>query len=154
MEEIRRATRTLEKNKRKMKKLEESNPWLGNVKGLIKKEEGEVRPKTAEAEPTRKRKRGEEEMTTDPFSDRAAKRSFTPEEKQAYQKMSQELNRLLQRAKSGKQNSLEETERVVREAAVLKRYLTNDQRELLGTAAEVEGTQLTAWQMEATRNIL
>nr|P25881.3 RecName: Full=Small delta antigen; Short=S-HDAg; AltName: Full=p24 [Hepatitis delta virus (ISOLATE JAPANESE M-1)]BAA14214.1 hypothetical protein [Hepatitis delta virus] len=108
--------RDLRKIKKKIKKLEEENPWLGNVKGILGKKD-----KDGEGAPPAKRARTDQmEVDTGPRK-RPLRGGFSDKERQDHRRRKALENKRKQLAAGGKNLSKEEEEE-------LKRLTEEDER--------------------------
>nr|AJO72416.1 small HD antigen [Hepatitis delta virus] len=97
--------RNLRKEKKKIKKLEEDNPWLGNIKGILGKKD-----KDGEGAPPAKRARTDQmEVDTGPRK-RPLRGGFTDRERQDHRRRKALKNKKKQLAGGGKSLSREEQE--------------------------------------------
>nr|AJO72430.1 large HD antigen [Hepatitis delta virus] len=101
--------RDLRKTKKKVKKLEEDNPWLGNIKGILGKKE-----KDGEGAPPAKRARTDQmEIDSGPRK-RPLRGGFTDRERQDHRRRKALENKKKQLAAGGKSLSKEEEEELGR----------------------------------------
>nr|UYO56480.1 small delta antigen [Hepatitis delta virus] len=108
--------RDLRKVKRKIKKLEEDNPWLGNVKGILGKKD-----KDGEGAPPAKRSRTDQmEIDSGPRK-RPLRGGFSDKERQDHRRRKALENKRKQLSAGGKSLSREEEEE-------LKRLTEEDER--------------------------
>nr|P25882.3 RecName: Full=Small delta antigen; Short=S-HDAg; AltName: Full=p24 [Hepatitis delta virus (ISOLATE JAPANESE M-2)]BAA14215.1 hypothetical protein [Hepatitis delta virus] len=108
--------RDLRKIKKKIKKLEEENPWLGNVKGILGKKD-----KDGEGAPPAKRARTDQmEVDTGPRK-RPLRGGFSDKERQDHRRRKALENKKKQLSAGGKNLSKEEEEE-------LKRLTEEDER--------------------------
>nr|CAQ16924.1 large HD antigen [Hepatitis delta virus dFr2236] len=108
--------RELRKEKKKIRKLEEENPWLGNIKGILGKKD-----KDGEGEPPAKRARADRmEIDSGPRK-RPLRGGFTDKERQDHRRRKALENKKKQLAGGGKSLSREEEEE-------LKRLTEEDER--------------------------
>nr|AJO72410.1 small HD antigen [Hepatitis delta virus] len=108
--------RDLRKTKKKLKKLEEDNPWLGNIKGILgkKDKDGEGAP------PAKKARTDQMEVDSGPRK-RPLRGGFTDRERQDHRRRKALKNKRVQLAGGGKKLSREEEEE-------LKRLTEEDER--------------------------
>nr|AWI66757.1 small hepatitis delta antigen [Hepatitis delta virus] len=108
--------RDLRKVKKKIKKLEDENPWLGNIKGILgkKDKDGEGAP------PAKKSRTDQMEIDSGPRK-RPHGREFTDKERQDHRRRKALENKKRQLAGGGKHLSKEEEEE-------LKRLAEEDER--------------------------
>nr|QNB93024.1 small delta antigen [Hepatitis delta virus] len=101
--------RDLRKTKKKIKKLEEENPWLGNIKGILGK-----KSKDGEGAPPAKRARTDQmEIDSGPRK-RPLRGDFTDKERQDHRRRKALENKRKQLSAGGKNLSKEEEEELRR----------------------------------------
>nr|CAQ16925.1 large HD antigen [Hepatitis delta virus dFr2244] len=108
--------KSLRKEKKKIKKLEEENPWLGNIKGIIGKKD-----KDGEGAPPAKRARTDQMDIDSAPRKRPHRGGFTDKERQDHRRRKALENKKKQLAGGGKSLSREEEEE-------LKRLAEEDER--------------------------
>nr|CAQ16935.1 large HD antigen [Hepatitis delta virus dFr2043] len=114
--ELEELERKVRKTKKKIKKLEDDNPWLGNIKGIIgKKEKSE-----GGAPPTKRARTDEMEVDSGPRK-RPHRGDFTDKERQDHRRRKVLENKKKQLSGGGKSLSKEEEEE-------LKRLTDEDER--------------------------
>nr|QGQ76702.1 small delta antigen [Hepatitis delta virus]QGQ76704.1 small delta antigen [Hepatitis delta virus] len=108
--------RDLRKVKKKIKKLEDDNPWLGNIKGILgkKDKDGEGAP------PTKRARTDQMEVDSGPRK-RPSRGEFTDKERQDHRRRKALENKRKQLSSGGKNLSREEEEE-------LKRLTEEDER--------------------------
>nr|QNQ17925.1 large hepatitis delta antigen [Hepatitis delta virus] len=108
--------RDLRKVKKKIKKLEDDNPWLGNIKGILgkKDKDGEGAP------PTKRARTDQMEVDSGPRK-RPSRGEFTDKERQDHRRRKALENKKKQLTAGGKNLSREEEEE-------LKRLTEEDER--------------------------
>nr|AKA64721.1 small delta antigen [Hepatitis delta virus] len=107
--ELEELERKVRKTKKKIKKLEDDNPWLGNIKGIIgKKEKGE-----GGAPPTKRARTDEMEVDSGPRK-RPHRGDFTDKERQDHRRRKALENKKKQLSGGGKILSKEEEEELRR----------------------------------------
>nr|AJO72441.1 small HD antigen [Hepatitis delta virus] len=101
--------RELRKAKKKIKKLEDDNPWLGNIKGILgkKDKDGEGAP------PTKRARTDQMEVDSGPRK-RPLRGGFTDRERQDHRRRKALENKQKQLAGGGKSLSKEEQEELAR----------------------------------------
>nr|AGA20446.1 delta antigen [Hepatitis delta virus] len=99
----------LRKEKKKVKKLEEDNPWLGNIKGIIGKKD-----KDGEGAPPAKRARADQMEVDSGPRKRTHRGEFTDKERQDHRRRKALENKRKQLAGGGKNLSREEEEELRR----------------------------------------
>nr|UYO56532.1 small delta antigen [Hepatitis delta virus] len=108
--------RDLRKVKKKIKKLEENNPWLGNIKGILGKKD-----KDGEGAPPAKRARTDQMEVDSGPRKRPLRGGFTDKERQDHRRRKALENKRRQLSAGGKNLSREEEEE-------LKRLTEEDER--------------------------
>nr|UYO56545.1 small delta antigen [Hepatitis delta virus] len=106
----------LRKVKKKIKKLEEDNPWLGNIKGILGKKD-----KDGEGAPPAKRARTDQMEVDSGPRKRPLRGGFTDKERQDHRRRKALENKSRQLSAGGKKLSKEEEEE-------LKRLTEEDER--------------------------
>nr|CAQ16896.1 large HD antigen [Hepatitis delta virus dFr2544] len=101
--------RNLRKSKKKVKKLEEENPWLGNIKGIIGKKD-----KDGEGAPPAKRARTDQMEVDFGPRKRPSRGGFTDKERQDHRRRKALENKKRQLSSGGKNLSREEEEELKR----------------------------------------
>nr|AWI66729.1 small hepatitis delta antigen [Hepatitis delta virus] len=101
--------RDLRKEKKKIKKLEEDNPWLGNIKGILGKKD-----KDGEGAPPAKRARTDQMEVDSGPRKRPLRGGFTDKERQDHRRRKALENKKRQLAGGGKNLSREEEEELRR----------------------------------------
>nr|QNQ18012.1 small hepatitis delta antigen [Hepatitis delta virus] len=101
--------RDLRKLKKKIKKLEDDNPWLGNVKGILGKKD-----KDGEGAPPAKRARTDQMEVDSGPRKRPLRGGFTDRERQDHRRRKALENKRVQLAGGGKKLSREEEEELKR----------------------------------------
>nr|AJO72404.1 small HD antigen [Hepatitis delta virus] len=119
--------RDLRKTKKKVKKLEEDNPWLGNIKGILGKKE-----KDGEGAPPAKRARTDQMEVDSGPRKRPLRGGFTDKERQDHRRRKALKNKKKQLSSGGKRLSKEEEEE-------LKRLTEEDERRERRTAGPPTG---------------
>nr|QNQ17996.1 small hepatitis delta antigen [Hepatitis delta virus] len=99
----------LRKEKKKIKKLEEDHPWLGNIKGIIGKKD-----KDGEGAPPAKRARTDQMEVDSGPRKRPLRGGFTDEERRSHRRRKALENKRKQLAGGGKNLSREEEEELRR----------------------------------------
>nr|QNQ17941.1 large hepatitis delta antigen [Hepatitis delta virus] len=99
----------LRKEKKRIKKLEEDNPWLGNIKGIIGKKD-----KDGEGAPPAKRARTDQMEVDSGPRKRPSRGGFTDKERQDHRRRKALENKRKQLAGGGKNLSREEEEELRR----------------------------------------
>nr|AKA64707.1 small delta antigen [Hepatitis delta virus] len=99
----------LRKEKKKIKKLEEDHPWLGNIKGIIGKKD-----KDGEGAPPAKRARTDQMEVDSGPRKRPLRGGFTDEERRSHRRRKALENKKKQLAGGGKSLSKEEEEELKR----------------------------------------
>nr|AAT68020.1 small delta antigen [Hepatitis delta virus] len=108
--------RDLRKIKKKIKKLEDDNPWLGNIKGILGKKD-----KDGEGAPPAKRARTDQMEVDSRPGKRPSRGGFSDKERQDHRRRKALENKRKQLAAGGKRLSKEEEEE-------LKRLTEEDER--------------------------
>nr|AAB39885.1 delta antigen [Hepatitis delta virus]ASN65345.1 small delta antigen [Hepatitis delta virus] len=108
--------RDLRKAKKKIKKLEDDNPWLGNIKGILGKKD-----KDGEGAPPAKRARTDQMEVDSGPRKRPLRGGFTDKERQDHRRRKALENKKKQLSAGGKHLSREEEEE-------LKRLTEEDER--------------------------
>nr|ASN65337.1 small delta antigen [Hepatitis delta virus] len=108
--------RDLRKTKKKLKKLEEENPWLGNIKGILGKKD-----KDGEGAPPAKRARTDQMEVDSGPRKRPLRGGFTDKERQDHRRRKALENKKKQLSAGGKRLSEEEE-------GELKRLTEEDER--------------------------
>lgn len=149
--EVSRRLEELEEEKlkliRKKKRLEESNPWLGNVKGIVRGPARKVASEDVAPVPGSKRPSGEA-METGAPSPKKKSVEFSEEERKRYRHFSSERNRLLQMSKGEKNVPLKDLEKLIKEAAFFKKPLRKQEEDLLSASAGIEQSHLVSWYLK------
>nr|AVO03788.1 LHDAg [Hepatitis delta virus] len=101
--------RDIRKVKKKIKKLEEENPWLGNIKGILGKKD-----KDGEGAPPAKRARTDQMEVDSASRKRISRGGFTDEERRGHRRRKALENKKKQLAAGGKNLSREEEEELQR----------------------------------------
>nr|ADN94643.1 HDAg-S [Hepatitis delta virus] len=101
--------RDLRKVKKKIKKLEDENPWLGNVKGILGKKD-----KDGEGAPPAKRARTDQMEVDSGPGKSSSKGGFTDKERQDHRRRKALENKRKQLSAGGKSLSKEEEEELKR----------------------------------------
>nr|P29833.3 RecName: Full=Small delta antigen; Short=S-HDAg; AltName: Full=p24 [Hepatitis delta virus (ISOLATE LEBANON-1)] len=101
--------RDLRKTKKKIKKLEDDNPWLGNIKGILGKKD-----KDGEGAPPAKRARTDQMEVDSGPRKRPLRGGFTDQERQDHRRRKALENKKKQLAGGGKNLSREEEEELGR----------------------------------------
>nr|QNQ17908.1 small hepatitis delta antigen [Hepatitis delta virus] len=117
----------LRKIKKKIKKLEDENPWLGNIKGILGKKD-----KDGEGAPPAKRARTDQMEVDSGPRKRPLRGGFTDRERQDHRRRKALENKKKQLAGGGKNLSKEEEEE-------LKRLTEEDERRERRTAGPPTG---------------
>nr|QNQ17960.1 small hepatitis delta antigen [Hepatitis delta virus] len=117
----------LRKIKKKIKKLEDENPWLGNIKGILGKKD-----KDGEGAPPAKRARTDQMEVDSGPRKRPLRGGFTDKERQDHRRRKALENKKKQLAGGGKNLSKEEEEE-------LKRLTEEDERRERRTAGPPTG---------------
>nr|QNQ17958.1 small hepatitis delta antigen [Hepatitis delta virus] len=117
----------LRKIKKKIKKLEDENPWLGNIKGILGKKD-----KDGEGAPPAKRARTDQMEVDSGPRKRPPRGGFTDKERQDHRRRKALENKKKQLAGGGKNLSKEEEEE-------LKRLTEEDERRERRTAGPPTG---------------
>nr|AJO72399.1 small HD antigen [Hepatitis delta virus] len=117
----------LRKIKKKIKKLEDENPWLGNIKGILGKKD-----KDGEGAPPAKRARTDQMEVDSGPRKRPLRGGFTDRERQDHRRRKALENKKKQLAAGGKDLSREEEEE-------LKRLTEEDERRERRTAGPPTG---------------
>nr|AWI66720.1 small hepatitis delta antigen [Hepatitis delta virus] len=111
--------RDLRKTKKKLKKLEEDNPWLGNIKGILGKKD-----RDGEGAPPAKRARSDQMEVDSGPRKRPLRGGFTDKERQDHRRrkaLENKSNQLRAGGKSLSREEKEELERLTREDEERKR---------------------------------
>nr|AJO72437.1 small HD antigen [Hepatitis delta virus] len=101
--------RDLRKTKKKLKKIEEDNPWLGNIKGILGKKD-----KDGEGAPPAKRARTDQMEVDSGPRKRPLRGGFTDRERQDHRRRKALKNKKKQLSAGGKSLSREEEEELKR----------------------------------------
>nr|QND75910.1 small hepatitis delta antigen [Hepatitis delta virus] len=119
--------RDLRKTKKKIKKLEDENPWLGNIKGILGKKD-----KDGEGAPPAKRARTDQMEVDSGPRKRPLRGGFTDKERQDHRRRKALENKKKQLSAGGKSLSREEEEE-------LKRLTEEDEKRERRTAGPSTG---------------
>lgn len=147
--EIRSHEAELRRKKERRNELEKKYPFLGSIKGILRKRDTSSPEKETKGEPIPKKRKKE------PNSERkvSKKSKVDPELKKAIYQYKQDLNRLYQRAKGGKSVSRQELEAVVRSAGSFDLSIPEDREATLREAAGVSSSEMLNWFEEARSNL-